>query len=234
MAEPTFFADELAQVEQLLAESLERLQSPLRELVAGQIAAARPYLRAAVVLVAATGESATADDERQRYLAAALEMLFVALNTHKELLAVETPERTLLGGTILVGDYCFGRAAELAVQTQHPQVVTIFSEALKTLSEGNLRQTLNRASEPITDFDGGAHERFDENDVLFQAGIRAASILANHPPAVQQALLALGRALAARLRDNKAEAEPLNVAHLPAYQRAAWEAVAARIEQARE
>ena len=234
----------LARVEALLAESQQPLQSPLRELVEGQVAAAQPHLRAAVVLAASTPPANVPADERPLYLAAALEMLFVALGTHKRLLDVETPERTLLGGTILVGDYCFGQAAALAVRSEHPKVVTIFSEALKLVSEGALRQSMRAMRQPAADSTehgagefslgerGFGEDAFDENGVLFDAGIRAAGVLADHAPATQSVLLDMGRALAAWLADPAANGKPLDLSRVPAQQRASWQSVAAMVDAA--
>ena len=76
-------------------------------------------------------------------LAAALQLLQIALNIHRLLLR---PEQTgsidsfLLGGTILAGDYCFSRAAVLAAHTNHPQVVMVFAELLQEVSQANLRR----------------------------------------------------------------------------------------------
>ncbi len=250
-------ADALARVEALLGESQQPLQSPLRELVEGQVASARPHLRAAVVLAASTPPARAPADERPFYLAAALEMLFVALSTHKRLLDIETPERTLLGGTILVGDYCFGQAAALVVRSEHPKVVTIFSEALKLVSEGALRQSMRQSMQAARQPAAGPNEQgpgehglgerglgelslgehglgedaFDENGVLFDAGIRAAGVLADHTPATQSALLDVGRALAARLR-NPAIDGALDLSRIPARQRPRWQAVAALADSA--
>jgi octaprenyl-diphosphate synthase len=168
------FTEEMNAVRQLLNESGAALEMPLRALVEAQIEQSRPEIHAAVVLV--TAVTAAADDEGLRQqrinLAAALEMLYVALNVHKLLLRDDpTPaDKSLLGGTILAGDYCFSQAANLAVKTNHAQVVTIFSEALKETSEGNLRYLFAEAA-----------PRFSEHQALCRSGIHAGAALIGAP-----------------------------------------------------
>ncbi|MCB0046892.1 MAG: hypothetical protein KDD92_15815 [Caldilineaceae bacterium] len=165
------FLEELNTVRRILTAGGDALEMPLRGLVQTQIERLQPEIHAAAVLATAT---AADEDEtlRQRriYLAAALEMLYVALNIHKLLLRenLPSPDKSLLGGTILAGDYCFSRAAHLAVQTDHPQVVEIFSQALKEASEGNLRHLFQQDSEP-----------FNEHETLCRSGVLAGAALLN-------------------------------------------------------
>ena len=70
--------------------------------------------------------------------------------------------RRSLAAQFLAGDYCFSQAAGMAAQTENPAIVTIFAQALKTLSEGHLGQLFDSS---IT--------TFDETMELLQAGIHA-------------------------------------------------------------
>jgi octaprenyl-diphosphate synthase len=97
------------------------------------------------------------------------------------------PNLTLLGSTILAGDYCFSRAAALAVRTGEAAVVEIFADALKRVSEGHLRQRFDSAVEP-----------YDEDSELFRAGATAAMRLTKTAEETQQAILELVAGLAAR------------------------------------
>ena len=118
------------------------------------------------------------------YLGAALEVLYVALGVHTHLLGNDVARsplgRSLLGSTILAGDYCFSRAADLAVRTQSPVVVEIFAQALKRVSEGHLRQLFQPE-----------RERFDENADLLHAGVVAAGALIGLGPGAQGAAVEL-------------------------------------------
>lgn len=175
------FAAELHTVSELLKEVAQQLDPPLSQLVLSQIMRAVPHRRAAVVLAfSVAGEDAAGDglpDEqetqqiaRRVYLAAALELLFIAQRIHHLLLNADTDamNKSLMGSTILAGDYCFSRSADLAVRTDSPNVVKIFSTALKRLSEDSLR-TLFDDDAPTTGNDAQ----------LFASGIEASLLLAD-------------------------------------------------------
>jgi octaprenyl-diphosphate synthase len=142
--------EELKRVEQELHNAISGLYSPLLELAQSQIEQASPLLRAAVVLTASTaGQKSVANNTARIQLAAALEMLYIASNIHK-LLSLpnmqegeDSIEKSVLGSTILVGDYCFSRAAVLAAKSERPQVVEIFSKVLQSISESQLRSLID-------------------------------------------------------------------------------------------
>ncbi|MFN8495280.1 MAG: hypothetical protein U0350_47220 [Caldilineaceae bacterium] len=183
---------ELAAVQQQLINGINELYPPLRDLVRSEFKLALPPQRAAIVLTAGVGDP-DSDDLREKriLLAAALEMLYIALHIHHALLT-NTPvngdkgvDKSLLGSIILAGDYCFSRAAMLAARTNNPEVVMLFSNALKAVSEGKLRQYFSKTS-----------SSFDENQKLLEAGARAAAVLAHLPEPTREALVALVAALA--------------------------------------
>jgi octaprenyl-diphosphate synthase len=136
----------------------------------------RPALHLASIVLAAALPAYDTEQKRQQRidLAAALELLTVALDIHKLLLAGtserDSIDRALAGGTVLAGDYCFSRAASLAAQTENPQVVALFSDLLQQLSEGNLRRIFN---------DGESD--FDEYTLLFRRGAETGATLAGLP-----------------------------------------------------
>lgn len=170
---------ELVQVTGEIQAALSDLFAPFSQMIETRLRALGPMTRAAVVLTAGVGAPDTQELRSKRvYLAAALEMLHLALAVHMALGetagADTTQYQSLLGSTILAGDYCFSRSAGLAVRTGDPIVVEIFSDALKRVSEGNLRHFF----EP-TD------RQFDEDRELFLAGIAASGQLVGSPAAVQ-------------------------------------------------
>lgn len=183
------FEAELAQVEQRIAEEIAGLFPPFSQMVTAQLQHSRPLLRAAVVL--ATGVAAEDQDmlrEQRINLAAALEMLHLAINVHIVLggtVGGDAPNSALLGSTILAGDYCFSRSASLAVRTGDQQVVEIFSNALKRVSEGHLRRLFDPAS-----------ESYHEDRELYLAGVEAATKLARWPTSAQSQALQFVEALA--------------------------------------
>ena len=182
--------EELAATGQTLLAALEGLQAPFSQFVAGQARQLLPYRRGALVL---TGGLAAADSpelRRQRIdLAAAQEMLFLALQIHMRLVgqgsAADEQSRSILGSTILAGDFCFSRSAELAVRTGNATVVEIFAETLKRVSEGHLRRLFIPDAAP-----------FDETSELFDAGVYAGGVLAGLAPSTLAAARTQARSLA--------------------------------------
>jgi hypothetical protein len=170
---------ELAVVEQDVLAALADLHTPFIQLVQGQWQRSFPLVRAAFVLTAGTAAGEPPDLRRKRvYLAAAMETLRLALRVHTQLLLAESPsaiDRSLLGSTVLAGDFCFSRSAGLAARTGSPAIVDLFAGALQRVSEGSLRR-LFRPSEPAYEVDRD----------LCISGIAAANELAGLPPAVRE------------------------------------------------
>lgn len=172
---PAFLAGELQQVEQEMRAALSDLRPPFTHLVQNQWRDGAPLLCAAFVLTAGVR---VPDDPRlaqQRiHLGAAIEVLRLALAVHTNLLRPADPlvpiERSLLGSTVLAGDFCFSRAAGLAARTGSPIVVDIFAQALQRVSEGTLRGLFNAA--------GSSAEDFDAEHELCLSGVAAANELA--------------------------------------------------------
>jgi octaprenyl-diphosphate synthase len=213
-------AAELAEVEQLLLDAMGELFPPFRQMVATQLRYNYPLHRAAVVLTTGVAAPDQAIVRSQRiYLAAALEMLHLALSVHimmSDTAAQDPANRSLLGSTILAGDYCFSRSAGLAVRTGNATVVEIFSDALKRVSEGHLRQLFAPTS-----------TTYNEDRELFIAGAQAAMELANTPARTRREVLALVEEFAQTLSAPGARTA-LQMAPdslLDHYQRERWQAL---------
>lgn len=212
------FATKLAHVRQLLMQIADTLDPHLGMLVHLQIEQAEPHLRAGVVFAVASGDSDSEALITQRiHLAAALEMLYVAVSIHS-LLVEQSPsmltsivedevdadadgdstaplntrlqdtgesmDKMLMGTIILAGDYCFSQSADLAVRTDSPEVVTIFSKALKELSEQQLRSLLPNTA-PIEEDYAPSASATRANELLFRAALDASFIF--RPVSAQEA-----------------------------------------------
>lgn len=193
---------ELEAVQSLLQAGLTDLYSPLNELAQAQLQQAYPLRRAMLVLTTGVYLDDMESLRQQRlYLAAALEMLNVALEIHQLLLSANRPEdnpnqRSIDGGVILTGDYCFTQSAILAAKTDHIQVVELFSETLKQVSEGILRQLFAKRDAATLRKEGKSQRdvaafSFDSELALCEAGIKGASILAQTSTEIQTALEAM-------------------------------------------
>lgn len=244
------FEAEIQEVQNTLLAAADDLTSPLSDLVRAQIRRAQPPICGAVVLtvatprVAAQTETASESDLRRKriLLAAALEMLHIALNVHRLLVNAAineqqaggeiTLDRSFIGSTILAGDYCFSRAAQMAAQTDHPRVVETFALALQTVSEGLLRQQFQQSdgssapgatsqnnmltipsekiSDEITDGQTDAmpsseEQRggYDEMRQLLRSGAYAAALLVDLPKHEQQQAIALSQEVATQWTPTK-------------------------------
>ncbi len=173
-AQENAFRAEVLEVRARLDNAFAELDSALRHFVRKDLAAAEPFPLAVVILSAGLPVQDTPEvHERRVFLAAALEMLRIALTIHEALVISTAPsqaEKSLVGATILVGDYCFSHSATLAARTNSPYVVEIFSKALKSVSEGRLRRLFNA--------DGQMVEPYGEQEELCVAGAQAALHLA--------------------------------------------------------
>jgi len=202
-AELDAFRNELKQVESLLFSVLDGLYPPLSSIARTAVRTAIPLRRAALILaVAVPGYDSTPSTqqalspellrERRILLAAALEMLSIALGIHSNLLSEShtsndhSLDKSVMGSTILTGDYCFSRAAWLAAQTESPVVVDLFSQALKVASEGLLRLQMHptatdRAAEtPLADANTPSNPPpFNADYELAIASVHASAHLAN-------------------------------------------------------
>jgi hypothetical protein len=212
--------DELATVEQDVQAALVDLHAPFIQLVQGQWQRSFPLVRAAFVLTAGAAAIDSPDLRRKRvYLAAAMETLRLALEVHTQLLLGESPaaiDRSLLGSTVLAGDFCFSRAAGLAARTGSPVIVDLFASALQRVSEGSLRRLFRPADPP-----------YDVDRDLCLSGIAAANELAGLPATVREQDQQLGTSLYEAYGAGKPVTFDTSELHrLSPNRRAAWQALA--------
>ncbi len=184
---------EVAQVRHTLSEISDTLHPMLSEFIRHEIESRLQLDLAAVVLAAAYPLHDSAIQQQRRvYLAAALELLTIALEIHKLLLTAGTGhadvDRKLAGGTVLAGDYCFSRAAGMAAQTDNAEVVTIFSTLLQMISEGNLRQIFQSSADPT-----------EQRQLLYRSGVQAGTVLADIDDTASTAAMNLSAQIAAKL-----------------------------------
>lgn len=217
-------------VASLLDEALSDLPEGLLQFVHGELTGEQ--ILAGVVLASAAPERDSAEAlSRRAALAAALELLQIALRIHRLLLTKEQPgaiDSFLLGGTILAGDYCFSRAAVLASLTHHPQVVRVFAELLKEVSQANLRRVIDGEC-----VDSEEH-RADEREALFHSGALAGVLLAGLGEEEQETVANYASRLSRRNPGDaglnpEAVSDETRVGELPQFQRDHWRAVVSAI-----
>lgn len=205
------------------------LGSPLSELVVSRIRQAEPVHYAAFVLCAGY----TSDQDRVGHridLAAALEMLNVALGIHQLLVDAtmltdeEHPaagERMFIGSTILAGDYCFSHAANLAARTENPTIVALFASALQDVSAGRLRNLLSANA------NGHPAGSNSIDPILTKSGMAAALELSDLTPQQKKVVFELGLVLAGNSPDEAEKHSSQSridalLAQLPSAHQARW------------
>ena len=226
------FRTELQEVDQQLEAAVAELYPPLDYLARGQLTQVRPLVRAAMALTAGVGAPDTPKLRQQRLmLAAALEMLHIALRIHRLLLVGsinsdgDSNQRSITGSVILTGDYCFTRSAILAAQTDSVEVVAIFSQTLKQISEEILRELFQHNDATAGDSGSGEGSAFNENRALLHAGIEAAALLAALPTATIESLYAFAAQVAHTLATPAAAVDAPNIAALASEQQVRWQAL---------
>lgn len=222
--------EELEVVASLLDEALADLPEGLSQFVHGELTGEQ--ILAGVVLASAAPEHDSAEAlSRRAALAAALELLQIALRIHRLLLTAEQPgaiDSFLLGGTILAGDYCFSRAAVLASLTSHPRVVRVFAELLKEVSQASLRRVIDG------EYVDSEEHRADEREALFHSGALAGVLLAGLGEK-EQGIVAGYASRLSRRKPGEAVPTPESVSDetkvggLPQFQRDHWRAVISAI-----
>ncbi len=193
---------ELQAVQQELEQALADLYSPLADLARTYLQRVQPLTRAAFVLTIGAGDPADAALRQRRLsLAAAQEMLYIALTIHKLLLKPQPAQqdeqqKTVMGGIILTGDYCFTRSAILAAQTDQVEVVELFSQALKAISEGLLRNFFAQRTLAAAPNANESATLYEEQADLFVSGAQSAAILAALPATTTADFVALAHTFA--------------------------------------
>jgi geranylgeranyl pyrophosphate synthase len=221
--------DELDTVQDRLFGAVTDLGSPLSDLVQARIRAADPPLRAALVLSAGYN-GAQGNPLHRVQLAAALEMLHVALGIHQLLVDSastaslsqdDDDRRSFIGSTILAGDFCFSRSAQMAAKTENPTIVTIFAEALQDVSESRLRDLFSDQNARQN-----AHPHMSD-EILLRSGAKAAVELSDLPAAGRAAVLELTTSTIDSLLTAHTPPDVWNVpgGALPAAHRLRWQAL---------
>jgi geranylgeranyl pyrophosphate synthase len=184
---------ELEAVEKRLHEAVDVEHAGFQETLRYLLDSGGKRIRPALVILASKFHEH--EESRVVSLAAAVEMLHTATLVHDDLLDGSSLRRgnaTLnarleAGAVILVGDYLFARAADLAAATESVPVVDIFAETLMTICRGELRHAFSP--------DGWRRTKeeyylstYSKTASLFAASAEAGSLLSGAPAAVVGAL----------------------------------------------
>jgi geranylgeranyl pyrophosphate synthase len=189
--------EELELVEEMLRQATEVEYSFLRHVLSYLLDSGGKRVRPALVILASKFHDS--EVEKVLSLAASVELLHTATLVHDDLLDGSLLRRgnptlnTSLSteAVILVGDYLFARAADLAAATESVSIVSIFARTLMTICGGELSQVFNRNSRSRTREDY-YQSIYSKTASLFAASAEAGGLLSGAPASTVEALRAYG------------------------------------------
>jgi geranylgeranyl pyrophosphate synthase len=184
---------ELEVVEEKLRQAADAEHAQLGEVLRYLLDSGGKRIRPAVVILASKFHDH--DVSRVLPLAAAVEMLHTATLVHDDLLDGSLLRRgnaTLnaklsAGAVILVGDYLFARAADLAAATESVPVVSIFSKTLMTICRGEITHAFDEDGRLRTK-EGYYHSTYSKTASLFAASAESGALLSGAGSATVRSL----------------------------------------------
>ncbi len=199
----------LEQVERTMREAISADQAVIGTIGNHVLSSGGKRLRPLLVMLAA--ELCGYDGPRRVQIAAAIELLHTATLLHDDVVDLATlrrgkeAARAIWGNrrAVLVGDYFYARASSLIVEDGNLEILSIFSETIRRMSEGELIQ-LERSFDPdVTE--AHYYSVIDRKSAsLIGAAAEAGAILAGVTRAERRRLAQYGRefGLAFQLRDD--------------------------------
>jgi geranylgeranyl pyrophosphate synthase len=194
---------DLQQVEERLLGAIEVAHAPLAQAMLRLIGDGGKRLRPALVILSARLVSTDpALDPRVWDLAASVELLHTATLVHDDLVDQSLLRRgcpTLNstwsdGVVVLAGDYLFSQAADMVARTGNSRIVSLFSETLKVICNGELRHIFNSGDWTRSKEDYCRHIS-SKTASLFATSAQAGGILAGGLEPSTQALREFGHSL---------------------------------------
>jgi geranylgeranyl pyrophosphate synthase len=188
---------ELAIVEEKLHQAAGTEHARLAEILRYLLDSGGKRIRPAVVILASKFHDH--DEARVLPLAAAVEMLHTATLVHDDLLdgsALRRGNPTLnaklgVGAVVLVGDYLFARAADLAATTESVPVVNLFSQTLMTICGGEIRHAFDEDGWRLTR-DAYYRSTYSKTASLFAASAESGALLSGAPRAIVDSMREYG------------------------------------------
>jgi len=193
-------ADDMREVDRVIGRRLNSGVPLVGEVSRYIIAAGGKRLRPALLLMmcGALGHRGT---ERFDF-AAVVEFIHTATLLHDDVVDESTLRRgrptanESFGNpaSVLVGDFLYSRAFQMMVDGGRMEVMRILAEATNVIAEGEVQQLMNMHDASLNE---EAYLRVIRSKTakLFEASVRIAAVLADAPPAVEQACIVYGQAL---------------------------------------
>ena len=193
-------ADDLRRVDQVIVERLASDVVLVNQVSQYIIGAGGKRLRPLSVLVAARACGYRGDQHVDA--AAIIEFIHTATLLHDDVVDGSDMRRGrdtanhVFGNqaSVLVGDYLYSRSFQMMVGLDDLRIQAVMADATNTIAMGEVLQLMN-AHDPDTTEERYFEVIYRKTAKLFEAGAQMAAILADAPPAVEQAMVAYGRHL---------------------------------------
>ena len=190
----------MQQVDAVIAARLDSGVPLVGEVARYIISAGGKRLRPALLLLVC---GALGCKSEQRFnLAAVVEFIHTATLLHDDVVDESTLRRgrptanETFGNpaSVLVGDFLHSRAFQMMLDAKDMRVMQILADATNVLAEGEVLQLMNTHN-PSLDEAGYLRVIESKTAKLFEASTRLAAVLAQSPPAIEQACAEYGQAL---------------------------------------
>ena len=196
---PDLVSDGLAAVEARMRAGTDAAHPEFSAAIAHLLSSGGKRLRPTLVLL--VGGLLETDPERTITVAAATELLHTATLVHDDLIDGSILRRgfpTLNseledGAVILIGDYVFARAAQLAAETESVPLIKRFAETLAVIVNGELTQLLGSSTGDLrTDYFDRVYAKTGS---LFELSAESPALLLETAPDFARTLKEFGRQL---------------------------------------
>ncbi len=193
-------ADDMREVDATIVRRLDS-EVPLVGQVAHYIISAGGKRLRPVLLVLMCNALGCQHPERHK-LAAVVEFIHTATLLHDDVVDESTLRRgratanEVFGNpaSVLVGDFLYSRAFQMMVEGQNMRIMQVLANATNVIAEGEVLQLMNMHDASL-DEAGYLRVIRSKTAKLFEASCRIAAILANSPPALEEACAQYGQSL---------------------------------------
>jgi octaprenyl-diphosphate synthase len=193
-------AEEMGQVDQVIHRRLASEVALINQIAHYIVSAGGKRIRPRLVLLFA---AALGHDSPARFeLAATVEFIHTATLLHDDVVDESSLRRgrqtanALFGNaaSVLVGDFLYSRAFQMMVSVERMRVLEVLADATNVIAEGEVLQLMNMHDADLSVEDYLRVIRY-KTAKLFEASARLGAVLADAPPALEEACADYGRAL---------------------------------------
>ncbi len=196
----SLIAEDMREVDIVIGQRLTSTVPLVGQVAQYIIAAGGKRLRPALLLMVCG--ALNYQGSHRHTLAAVVELIHTATLLHDDVVDASTLRRgratanETFGNpaSVLVGDFLHTRSFQMMVETGSMRVMEILSEATNIIAEGEVLQLMNMHDASLSEADYLKVIR-SKTAKLFEASARLGAVLANSPPAIEEACATYGQAL---------------------------------------